>query len=119
FLGDTGSYFFGAVCASVVIASGTVFTPALVPLIPYLYDVAFTLVRRLLTGRSLTTSHREHLYQRLQAGLRAPHLAVAFGYALLAGLVSVGWVFLPTIVWGAGTVIVLAAYSITVAHVPR
>lgn len=70
FLGDVGSYFVGAVIASLTLfAYGLGAHPlALVaPLSIYLADTSVTLVRRALRGENLLLAHREHVYQRLSA----------------------------------------------------
>jgi UDP-GlcNAc:undecaprenyl-phosphate GlcNAc-1-phosphate transferase len=69
FMGDVGSQFCGFVLAVLgIVASRFDHVPmsfVLVPLLLFgvLYDVAFTLVRRLSRGERITTPHRGHLYQ--------------------------------------------------------
>lgn len=75
FMGDVGSAFIGYTLAvlplvmleypprgvsleMVPIGSGLV-------LLPFIFDTSFTLLRRLLSGESIVTAHRSHLYQRL------------------------------------------------------
>jgi UDP-GlcNAc:undecaprenyl-phosphate GlcNAc-1-phosphate transferase len=69
FMGDVGSQFCGFVLAMLAVASSR-FESAdlsfvLVPMMlaGVLYDVAFTLVRRLLRGENVTQAHRGHLFQ--------------------------------------------------------
>ncbi|HSK99867.1 MAG TPA: hypothetical protein VK869_05985 [Rubrobacteraceae bacterium] len=73
FLGDSGSYFLGFGLAAVALyAPGDPWTPlgfvagALV-FAPLLFDTAFTIGRRLVTGagKSIFLAHREHIYQRI------------------------------------------------------
>ena len=78
FLGDVGSQFCGFVLAVLGVAAGRFqgveLSVLLVPLLLFglLWDVAFTLVRRLLAGERVTEAHRGHLYQVAhRAGLGA------------------------------------------------
>ncbi len=76
FVGDSGAYFLGFVLAAVALyaplPAGESWTPlvfvacALV-FLPYLFDTAFTLLRRLRSGagKSIFLAHREHIYQRI------------------------------------------------------
>lgn len=76
FIGDSGAYFLGFSLAAVALYAplppGGVWTPlgfvagALV-FLPYLFDTAFTLFRRLRSGagKSVFLAHREHIYQRI------------------------------------------------------
>ena len=69
FLGDVGSQFAGFLLAILAIAAGRFqnveLSILLVPMLLFgiLYDVAFTLLRRLLAGEHVTQAHRSHLYQ--------------------------------------------------------
>ena len=67
FLGDVGSYFFGGWLAiSVVILFGRLPLAVLVlPILPYVADTAWTLLRRMRRGETWHEAHREHVYQRL------------------------------------------------------
>ena len=68
FLGDVGSYFFGAWLAiGLLIAIHSKVPPevALAPLALYLLDVGLTLARRMLRREPWYRPHREHTYQRL------------------------------------------------------
>ena len=76
FIGDSGAYFLGFALAAVALYAplppGEGWTPlgfvagALV-FLPYLFDTAFTLFRRLRSGagKSVFLAHREHIYQRI------------------------------------------------------
>lgn len=76
FIGDSGAYFLGFSLAAVALYAplppGEAWTPlgfvagALV-FLPYLFDTAFTLFRRLRSGagKSVFLAHREHIYQRI------------------------------------------------------
>ena len=79
FMGDVGSQFCGFVLAVLAVAAGRFqgvdLSVLLVPMLLFgvLYDVAFTLLRRLLAGDRLTQAHRGHLYQVAnRAGLSVP-----------------------------------------------
>ncbi len=69
FMGDVGSQFCGFVVAVLGVLSAGFGTQTLsvllVPMMLFaiLFDVAFTLVRRLLAGDRITEAHRSHLYQ--------------------------------------------------------
>jgi UDP-GlcNAc:undecaprenyl-phosphate GlcNAc-1-phosphate transferase len=70
FLGDAGSYFFGAwlgVLALVGLGMGLTPEAVLAPLCLYLSDTGTTLVRRILRREKWFTPHRGHVYQRLVA----------------------------------------------------
>jgi len=89
FLGDVGSYGIGALVATLAVIAWASGEPALVavaPLLVYFVDTGTVIVRRLLSGRSLTEAHREHAYQRLvQHGWS--HLASGAWTAGVGGLV--------------------------------
>ena len=69
FMGDVGSQFCGFVLAVLGVAAGRLqgaeLSVLLVPMLlsGMLFDVAFTLMRRLVAGDRLTQAHRSHLYQ--------------------------------------------------------
>ena len=68
FLGDSGSYFFGGALGLVAVVSlvdGAGFEATVFPFALYLSDTGVTLLRRARAGESLTTAHRDHVYQRL------------------------------------------------------
>lgn len=95
FLGDVGSYFFGALVAIGVVTGAGVSTSAILlvaPLTIYLADTGVSLVRRALRGESLLTAHREHVYQRLVDEAHLSHLTVAVTTATLSVLTAAVWV---------------------------
>ena len=104
FLGDVGSQFCGFMLAVLGIAAarfGRVeMSFLLVPLLlsGVLFDVAFTLARRLLAGQRLTEAHRGHLYQVAQrAGVDFRAVAaIHWGFAVLGGLVALAFVGAPS-----------------------
>jgi len=94
FMGDVGSQFCGFVLAVLAVAAsrfGQVeMSFILVPMLLFgvLFDVAFTLARRVLSGQSVTTPHRSHLYQVAhRAGVSATVVTlVHWGFATFGGL---------------------------------
>lgn len=68
FLGDVGSYFFGAWLALVVVLglrAGIAPEAMVGPLVLSLADTSTTVARRLVRGEPWWQGHREHVYQRL------------------------------------------------------
>ncbi len=105
FMGDGGSLSIGYLLAVFPLlgASGRLglrlsFLSALIILLPFLFDVTLTLVRRARRGENLLKAHREHLYQRLlQTGLSHAQvltinrrLFYGCGAAALIGTLSFG-----------------------------
>jgi UDP-GlcNAc:undecaprenyl-phosphate GlcNAc-1-phosphate transferase len=93
FMGDVGSQFCGFVLAVLGIAASRFdrvpMSFVLVPLLLFgvLYDVGFTLLRRLAGGEQITAAHRGHLYQVAhRAGLPAYKVTlVHWSFALFGG----------------------------------
>ncbi len=122
FLGDVGSYFFGALIGFGSIAGmrwGVSPSLLLAPMAIYLADTGFTLMRRAFRRESLTTAHREHVYQRLvdEAGLA--HLTVAAGSAMLSLLIIAAWLPRSLFLGMASTVGVTAIYLASPAVLGR
>jgi UDP-N-acetylmuramyl pentapeptide phosphotransferase/UDP-N-acetylglucosamine-1-phosphate transferase len=106
FIGDVGSAYIGytlSVLPMLCLATSRVGDPtvlARIPVVaalvewPFVFDAAFTFLRRLRRRENVFAAPRSHLYQRLViAG--GPHAQVALAYALLAlvgALVGVAWV---------------------------
>ena len=70
FLGDVGSYAVGGFLSVAVWVLWSAGVPALALVAPFivpLFDVLFTLGRRIFGGENLFTAHRKHIYQRLHA----------------------------------------------------
>lgn len=94
FMGDVGSQFCGFVLAILGVIAARFeqvdLSALLVPLLlsGVLFDVAFTLVRRLLAGDRLTEAHRSHLYQVAhRAGVSPVAVTlVHWGFALWGAL---------------------------------
>jgi UDP-GlcNAc:undecaprenyl-phosphate GlcNAc-1-phosphate transferase len=130
FMGDVGSQFCGFVLAVLgIVASRFDRVPmsfVLVPLLLFgvLYDVGFTLIRRLAAGERITTPHRGHLYQVAhRAGMPAGAVAVIhWGFVLMGGVCALAFIhassadkplilllpLLPQLIW-TGIVYRLAA----------
>jgi UDP-N-acetylmuramyl pentapeptide phosphotransferase/UDP-N-acetylglucosamine-1-phosphate transferase len=100
FLGDSGAYFLGFTLAAVAlyapvpqegwtplgfVACALVFTPLL-------FDTAYTLIRRLLTGtgKNIFSAHREHIYQRITptTGMHRRTSNLYYGASVLAGFAA-------------------------------
>ena len=94
FMGDAGSLPLGmalATCAVMANASGSLAFPASVLLLgPFLFDVAFTLVRRATGGRKIGAPHKEHLYQRLSRvwGSHAKVSLLYAGFSVVTGCLA-------------------------------
>jgi len=94
FMGDVGSQFCGFVLAVLAVVAGRFagveLSILLVPMLLFgvLWDVAFTLTRRLLAGDRISQPHRGHLYQLAQrSGLSATTVTlVHWGFALWGAL---------------------------------
>jgi UDP-N-acetylmuramyl pentapeptide phosphotransferase/UDP-N-acetylglucosamine-1-phosphate transferase len=97
FMGDVGSAFLGYTLAvlPVVASSGESRMPIAGALLvwPFIFDTAFTFIRRLLRGENVLSAHRSHLYQRLII-VGHSHRSVTQLYVLLflsGALLSIAW----------------------------
>jgi len=122
FLGDVGSYLFGAMIAIGIVAGAHDTSKAIIlaaPLAIYLADTGTALVKRALRHESLMTAHREHVYQRLVNDAGLSHIAVASGTVVLSLTITAAWV--PgSIALGVGaTVVVVSAYLAAPALLSR
>ena len=105
FMGDVGSQFCGFMLALFGIAAtrfeGAPLSFLLVPLLlsGVLYDVSFTLVRRLLAGENITQAHNGHLYQVVRrAGMDARVVALLhWGFTVLGGVCALVFLNLPSV----------------------
>ncbi|MGO4453239.1 MraY family glycosyltransferase [Arthrobacter sp. RAF14] len=115
FLGDVGSYLLGGGIAAMAVAgflSGVAIEYLLSPLMIYLADTGYTLVRRYRQGKRWYESHREHVYQRL-TDVGFSHVRVALLVGLFSALTGMcGIVAATSPWWGA-----LAAQAITVGAI--
>jgi UDP-N-acetylmuramyl pentapeptide phosphotransferase/UDP-N-acetylglucosamine-1-phosphate transferase len=90
FMGDVGSAFLGFLIAVLPLAVGAEAKPRVVPVAvfvmwPFIFDTAYTIVRRLRNRENIFQAHRSHLYQRLTiAGWS--HRAVSRLYGALAAM---------------------------------
>ena len=92
FLGDSGSHFVGFFLGAAALYTEPVgespllaFVVAAVVFAPFLFDTAFTLVRRALARKNVFSAHREHIYQRI-APDPAKHRQVTNVYLALSAL---------------------------------
>jgi UDP-GlcNAc:undecaprenyl-phosphate GlcNAc-1-phosphate transferase len=100
FMGDVGSQFCGFILAVLaVVASrfaGVELSFLIVPMLlsGVLFDVAFTLIRRVVAGEKLTEPHRGHLYQVAQrSGVSTIEVTlVHWGFAVFGGACAIGFV---------------------------
>ncbi len=103
FMGDVGSQFCGFMLALFGVAAtrfeGVPLTFLLVPFLlsGVLYDVSFTLVRRILAGENIARAHNGHLYQVVRrAGLDARFVAlIHWGFAVLGGATAIAFLNMP------------------------
>ena len=94
FLGDIGSYFFGALIGlGILIGIRDGISPLAIaaPLSVYLADTGVTLARRALRRAPLLSAHRDHVYQRLVSDVGLSHTAAAVWAAAVAAATSACW----------------------------
>jgi len=96
FLGDAGSHFVGFLLAAAALyvpsgsAAPLVALAGVVVFAPFLFDTAYTLVRRLRAGKDVFSAHREHVYQRITPS-PAMHRRTSnlyYGASAVAGLAA-------------------------------
>ena len=92
FMGDVGSAFCGFVLAVLPLALPSAAVPTAVAvaaaaLWPFIFDTAFTLVRRLRRRENIFQAHRSHLYQRLVIDGWS-HRSVSMLYGALSALAA-------------------------------
>lgn len=103
FMGDVGSQFCGFIMALLGIAAARFdqiqMSFLLVPFLlsGVLYDVTFTLVRRLLAHENIARAHNGHLYQVVcRAGLPAPYVAlIHWLFVIIGGLSAIAFISVP------------------------
>lgn len=113
FLGDAGSYLFGAMAAVGLLIGWSEGAPVVLlaaPLSLYFVDTTTVLARRVLRGDSLFEAHRDHVYQRLTSAAGLPCTAVSLGVAVLSAGVTISW--MAPVMWVplATTALVCGAY---------
>jgi UDP-GlcNAc:undecaprenyl-phosphate GlcNAc-1-phosphate transferase len=89
FLGDVGSYGIGALIAGLAVLSlggGAPGAWVTAPLLVYLADTGWVILRRARRGAPLTEAHREHVYQRL-VGCGWGHLPAALATAAAGAVI--------------------------------
>lgn len=124
FLGDVGSYFFGAWCAIVVVLglrAGIAPVAMMAPLAPFLADTGLTLLRRLLRREPVHEAHREHAYQVLvdEHGWSHTRTTAVVGVATAAcGAIGVAVADRSATHQGVGFV-AIALVAATLATVPK
>lgn len=102
FMGDSGSQFLGFVLAVMAVIAGRFdashTTYLVMPLLflHYIWDTAYTFVRRWRSGQAVTQAHRTHLYQLLNQ-LGMTHAQVTNLYLALGALQGVGALMLVTL----------------------
>ena len=117
FLGDSGSHFVGFFLGAAALYADPVgespilaFVVAAVVFTPFLFDTAFTLVRRARARKNVFSAHREHLYQRITPD-PAKHRQVTnvyLGLAALSGLAASFGATGTVVGLGAGGALVFA-----------
>lgn len=106
FMGDAGSYFTGFALAAAALYAPTgggwsplAFFACVLVFTPYLFDTAFTILRRLRggAGRRIFSAHREHIYQRItpETSMHRRTSVLYYGLAVLSG-------FAATLAYGGG-----------------
>ena len=127
FLGDVGSYLLGASVAALAVAgflSGVYVEYVLSPILVYVADTGFTLLRRITAGERWYASHREHVYQRL-TDVGFSHLQSAAVVTLCTvAVIVLGFIAatapLPTVaLCVAGSLAVLGLYLASPALIRR
>lgn len=116
FLGDVGSYLFGALAACGLLLAWVKGASVIVlaaPLAIYAADTATALARRAARGERLTEAHRSHTYQKL-AETSGSHTVVALAVAAASGLLAFAWGVLGAIAALAVTLGTLAIYLVGV-----
>jgi UDP-N-acetylmuramyl pentapeptide phosphotransferase/UDP-N-acetylglucosamine-1-phosphate transferase len=97
FMGDAGSLPLGfllILCAGMAARSDALPLPASILLLgPFVFDVAFTLVRRTSQGKRLGEAHKEHLYQRLSRvwGSHAKVSLLYAGFSVVTGALALAY----------------------------
>lgn len=101
FMGDVGSQFLGLIWSIMLFVPGqeshylSIYT---IPLLffCFIYDVSFTVLRRLFTGESFWLAHRTHLFQLLNR-VGYSHRQVTFLYLSFSFLQGIGAILLQKI----------------------
>lgn len=113
FLGDSGSYLFGALIATgllLAVRDGLPMGLIIAPLLLYAVDVAWTLACRVFRGESLMTAHRDHVYQKLVHGVSLSHSTVTCTLGALSLVLVAVWAWGSTYAAVALTSLIVASY---------
>ncbi|ROR92541.1 hypothetical protein [Nocardioides aurantiacus] len=120
FLGDVGSYGLGAVIAGCTVLAwgeGVPGAVAVAPLLVYLADTGWVIVKIVRRGDALGTAHRGHVYQRVVDERGWGHLRtgawVALASAVCCVVVALGWRQVPLPVTAFLVCSVLVGYLVT------
>ena len=124
FMGDCGSHFLAFVIAGLGVfaanASNGAASALLMPVIflPFIIDVAFTLIHRSIRGQNVLTAHREHAYQLiLRQG--ASHGAVAAIFSGLVAFCAAAAILMlalpPSLMWAAPAAIAAVGFAAAAA----
>lgn len=115
FLGDSGSYLFGAIAAAGMLIGWSAGVPKVLiaaPLTIYLVDTLTVLAKRACRGDSLFVAHREHVYQRLVNDVGLSHATVSVTVAVLSLGITVAWLPGSALFGVSVTAAVVAAYLV-------
>jgi UDP-GlcNAc:undecaprenyl-phosphate GlcNAc-1-phosphate transferase len=102
FMGDNGSMLIGFFIAAFAVLganwTGGRLSVLAAPVIflPFIFDVALTLVSRMIRGQNIFAAHREHLYQ-LQMRMGASHARIAVIYMGLISLCAAAAIIMLTL----------------------
>ncbi len=119
FMGDGGSQSIGfAIAALAALAASAapdaaktsaLFMP--IVFMPFLFDVAFTLVHRALRRRAIADAHNEHLYQLLMR-LGASHVSVTALYLTLIAVSTIAAIFANALPAGLAFVVPVLLFAL-------
>lgn len=122
FMGDSGSLFLGFLFSELLVLGEITNTiPFTIPSLllgVFVFDGAFTIIRRLLRGKNIFLAHKEHLYQRLlrvgfshrKVSLMNYALSVILGLLALLILLSVHLISLLALIAGFMILLLWALY---------
>lgn len=120
FMGDSGSQFTGFMIAALAVLAGdgdnagpvsSMFVP--IAFLPFIVDVAFTLVHRIRRGRNILDAHNEHVYQLLVRMGRS-HQAVATLYLTAMVLSTTAAIIVNGLAAGAQYAAALAIIAVLI-----
>jgi len=112
FMGDSGSQFLGFVLAVLAVMAGRFDASHVsffvMPMLffHYIWDTAYTLIRRIRAGERVTDAHRSHVYQ-LMNRLGLSHARVSGIYLLIGGLQGLGALVLVNVDGGLRVMVFL------------